>query len=235
MRAPERACGGYAIAMIVTRAYTRAVKTRIAVALGVMTMSGAAAAEGERTPMFGGALTYTDAPDREAELLGGELELAWWFGRFGLAVEASARREVAEDSVRNLAVAGSARVLVADWLWPSLFEPRDVEAGIELHAIAERTWWSRDDRSDAFGFGVAIRMRGGSDWEFSQLLAESRLFVRVMKSRDELPAVIVGASGTMIEQPEQHGLTVMVGLGAAFGAGKSGYLERFRLRALGEP
>jgi hypothetical protein len=210
------------------------VKTRAAVAL-LMTMTGGAAAEGERTPMFGGALTYTDAPDRKAELVGGELELAWWSGRFGLAVDAIARREIAEGSLRNLALAGSARVLVADWLSPSLFEPRDVEVGVELHAIAERTWWSRDDSSDALGLGVAIRMRGGSDWEFSRVLAESRLFVRVMRSRDEPSDVLARAAGTMagtvIEQPEQRSLTVIVGLGAAFGAGQPRYLERFRVRS----
>src|SRR5258706_24946 len=97
-----------------------------------MSMTGAAAAEGERTPMFGGALTYTDAPDRKVELVGAELELAWWSGRIGLAVDAAARRAIGDDGARSLAVAGSARVLVADWLWPALLEPRDVEMGVEL-------------------------------------------------------------------------------------------------------
>jgi hypothetical protein len=209
------------------------VKIHAAAAL-VMVMTGGAAAEGERTPMFGGALTYSDAPDRRAELLGGELELAWWSGRLGLAVEAAARREI-EAEARNLAVAGSARVLVADWLWPSLLEHRDVELGLELHAIAERTWWSRDASSDAFGLGVAIRMRGGSDWEFSSLLAESRLFVRVMKSRDEAADVIARAAGPVTEAPERRGITVIVGLGAAFGAGQPRYLQRFRQKPLDWP
>jgi hypothetical protein len=193
-------------------------------------MTGGAAAEGERSPMFGGALTYTDAPDRKAELVGGEVELGWWLGPLGLAVEAAGRRGVADDNVRNLSVAGSARVLVATWMSPSLFEPRDVELGVELHAIAERTWWSRDDSSDALGLGAAIRVRGGSDWEFSSLLAESRLFVRVMKSRDQGPDAIARAAGPMVEQPERRGITVMVGLGAAFGVGTQRYLERFRLK-----
>lgn len=206
-------------------------KTRVAVPL-LFAMTSAAAAQGERTPMFGGALTYTDAPDHRTELVGGELELAWWSGRLGLAVGAAARRGIEADNARNLAVAGSARVLIADWLWPSLFEPRDVEAGVELQAIAERTWWGRDHRSDALGVGVAIRVRGGSDWELSQLLAESRLFVRVMKDRDEEPDVIARAAGTTIEEPERRGITVMIGLGAAFGAGTPRYLERFRLKAL---
>jgi len=193
---------------------------------------GGAAAEGERSPMFGGAVTYADAPDRKAELVGGEVELAWWLGPLGVAVEAAARRGITDEDVRNLAVAGSARVLLASWLWPSLFEPRDVEVGIEAQAIAERTWWSRDHTTDAFGLGIAFRMRGGSDWEFSSLLAESRLFVRVMRSRDGASDVLARASDAMSGQPDRVGTTVMVGLGAAFGAGKSRYLERFRLKPL---
>jgi hypothetical protein len=198
----------------------------------LISMTGAAAAEGERTPMFGGALTYTDAPDRKVELVGAELELAWWSGRIGLAVDAAARRAIGDDSARSLAVAGSARVLVADWLWPSLLEPRDVEMGVELQVIAERTWWSRDDSADALGLGAAIRMRGGSDWVFSQLVAESRLFVRVMSSRDEAPDVLARTAGPLTDQPQRGGMTVMVGLGAAFGVGKSRYLERFRLKSV---
>lgn len=205
-------------------------KTLAAVAL-VMAMTGTAAAEGERTPMFGGALTFGDARDHRTALVGGELELAWWSGRLGLAVEAAARRAIDDDRARSLAVAGSARVLLADWLWPSLFEPRDVELGIELQLIAERAWWSRDDSADAYGLGAAIRMRGGSDWEFSSLLAESRLFVRVMRSRGEPPGVAARAVGAIAEPAGRGGITVLVGLGAAFGAGDSRYLERFRLRA----
>jgi hypothetical protein len=203
----------------------------MAVAFLVM-MTGAAGADGERTPMFGGSITYTDAPDRKAELVGGELEIAWWSGRLGLAGEAGARRGIADDKARNLAVAGSARVRVVEWMLPSLLEPRDVEMGVELQAIAERTWWSRDDSADAFGLGVAIRMRGGSDWEFSSLLAESRLFLRVMKSRDEASDVLARGAGSVTEPPARRGMTVMVGLGAAFGAGEPRYLERFRRRAL---
>jgi hypothetical protein len=207
------------------------VKPHVAVAL-LVAMTGTAAADGERTPMLGGAVTYTDAPDRRAELVGGQLELAWWTWRLGLAIEAAARREI-DDKARNLAVGGSARLLVADWLTPSLFDPRDVEIGVELQAIAERTWWSRDDSSDALGVGVAIRMRGGSDWEFSSLLAESRLFVRVMKSRDEAAGVVARAVGSPAGSPERGGMTVMLGLGAAFGAGQPRYLERFRLKTFG--
>jgi hypothetical protein len=197
-------------------------------------MAGSAAAEGERTPMFGGGLTYSDVPDHRAALVGGEVDLAWWSGRLGLAVEAAARHAI-DDSAGNVAVAGSARVLVADWLWTSVIEPRDVEMGIELQLIAEHMWWSRDDSADAYGLGAAIRMRGGSDWEFSSLLAESRLFVRVMSSRGEPSSVAARAADAMAEQPGRGTLTVMVGLGAAFGAGDPRYLDRFRLRPLDVP
>lgn len=213
---------------MIAGAYTRAVKTCVAVAL-MMAMTGGAAAEGERTPMFGGALTYSDVPDHRAALVGGELDLAWWWGRLGLAVEAAARGAI-DDSAFNLAVAGSARVLVADWLWSSLVEPRDVEMGVELQLIAEHLWWSRDDSANAYGLGAAIRMRGGSDWEFSSLLAESRLFVRVMTSRGEPSAVAARAADAIAASPGRGTVTVMVGLGAAFGVGDPRYLDRFRLR-----
>jgi len=208
--------------------YTRAVKARVAAAL-MMAMTGGAAAEGERTPMFGGALTYSDVPDHRAALVGAEVDLTWWWGRLGLAVEGAARGAI-DDSACNVAVAGSARVLVADWLWPSLVEPRDVEMGVELQLIAERTWWRRDDSANAYGLGAAIRMRGGSDWEFSSLLAESRLFVRVMTSRGEPSSGAARAADAMVEQPGRGTVTVMVGLGAAFGVGDPRYLDRFRLR-----
>jgi hypothetical protein len=213
------------------------VKTPLAVVL-LVSMTGAAAADGERSPMIGGALTYAEASDRNVGLVGGQLELAWWpeisglGGLFGLAVEAAARRGIDDDRDRSLAVAGSARVLVASWMCPSLLEPRDVEMGIELHAIAERTWWSREDSRDAFGLGVALRMRGGSDWMFSSLLAESRLFVRVMKSRDHDATLLAREAAPAAGMSDRGGTTVIVGLGAAFGLGKPRYLERFRLRDL---
>ena len=205
-------------------------KTGLAVALVmVMAMTGDVAADGERTPMFGGSLTYSNAPERKAELVGGELELAWWIGRLGIGVDGAARHAVTDDRSRNLAVAGSARLLVASWLTPALLEPRDVEAGVELHVIAERTWWSRNDSSDALGLGIALRLRGGSDWEFSSLLAESRLFLRVMQSQGETSSVIARTADAMAP-PERRGIFVIAGIGAAFGAGKPRYLERFRLR-----
>jgi hypothetical protein len=196
----------------------------------MMVMAGSAAAEGERTPMFGAALTYSDVPGHRAALVGGEVELAWWWGRLGLAIEAAARHAI-DDSAGNVAVAASARVLVADWLWTSALEPRDVEMGIELQLIGERLWWSRDDSTGAYGLGAAIRMRGGSDWEFSSLLAESRLFVRVMRSPGEPSSVAARTTDAMVGPPGRGTVTVMVGLGAAFGTGDPRYLDRFRLRS----
>lgn len=184
--------------------------------------------------MLGGALTYTEGPDGEAALVGAALEVAWWSGRFGLAFESAARRGI-DDDARNLAVAGGLRVLVADWLTPSLFDARDVEMGIELQAIAERAWWSRDDSADALGAGLAIRMRGGSDWELSSLLAESRLFVRVMRSRDDVRDAVAlatdGMDAAVLQQPGRDSTTVIVGLGAAFGTGAPRYLERFHRKS----
>ncbi|MBC7976005.1 MAG: hypothetical protein H7138_13620 [Myxococcales bacterium] len=205
-------------------------KTFVAVGL-VIAMTSAAAAEGERTPMLGAALTYMEDADRQTELVGGSVELVWWLGPFGLGVEAAARRAIDDDQPRNLAAAASARLLVATWLTPSLFEPRDVELGLELQAIVERAWWSRDDSADALGLGLALRMRGGSDWEFSQFLAESRLFVRVMKSADDDTSdVLAREAGPTMREPDRRDLAILVGLGAAFGAGKPRYIERFRLK-----
>jgi len=205
------------------------VKTHTAVAL-LIAMTGPAAADGERSPMFGAAVTYTDASDRKVELVGGALELVWWWRSFGVGIEAAARRGVVDDDARNLSAAGSARVLIADWLAPSLIDPSDVELGVELQAIAERTWWGRDDASSALGLGAAVRMRGGSDWVFSRLLAESRLFVRVMQPRDGANDSVARAA-MPTEPAERRALTVIVGLGAAFGVGERRYLERFRLHA----
>jgi hypothetical protein len=206
-------------------------KTRVALAI-VIAMTGSAAADGERTPMVGGAITYSGATDGKTELVGGELELAWWAGRIGLAAEAAAHRGVLDDGSRNLAVGASARLLISDWMWPSLFEPRDVEIGVELQVIGERTWWSRDASSDALGLGLAFRMRGGSDWEPSALLAESRLFVRVMKPRDQAVDTLARTSDAVAAPMERSGVTVLVGIGASFGAGTSPYLVRFHRKPL---
>jgi hypothetical protein len=113
-----------------------------------------------------------------------------------------------------------------------LLEPRDVELGLELHGVLERAWWDGDlpDGSPVRrGLGLALRLRGGSD-DFSLLLAESRLFIRVLSAHPPARDA-VGVARTM--EPASGGpreLTILIGLGAAFGAGEPRYLDRFRLR-----
>jgi len=57
----------------------------------------------------------------------------------------------------------------------------------------------------ALGLGVAIRMRGGSDWEFSTLLAESRLFLCVMRSRYEGSDAIARTAAPRRSRPNGAG------------------------------
>jgi hypothetical protein len=197
-----------------------------ALAIGVLLVASPAAADGEQSPMFGGAIVGVSAPEHDAELVGAALEVAWWRGRFGLAAEGSLRWDVEGEGPRATVLGVSARVRVLDRLMRSLLEPRDVELGIELHAVAERVWWGDAD-STGYGGGIAIRLRGGSDDDFSMLLAESRLFVRVLASRASREEQIVRREMT-VGDPERRGLTVLVGLGAAFGTGERRYLDRFR-------
>lgn len=196
-----------------------------------------AAADGEQTPMFGGALVGGRGPDPRADLVGIELEAAWWYGRLGVALEGSSRWSVAggEAGGRATSLGASGRLRVMERMVPSLLEPREVELGIELHGIVERTWWSGgffDDSPTGYGVGLALRLRGGSD-DFPSVLTESRLFVRVV-SADRTAAD--GAARTMAPpEPGVRERTVLFGIGAAFGAGEPRYLDRFRLQPLGDP
>jgi len=190
-------------------------------------------AGGERSPMVGGAVIASQTTD-EAEVAGLSLEVALWWNRIGLALEGSRQWDVATvDGPRVTTLAASARLLAYDHLIPSLLEPSDVELGLELHGIVQREWW--DDVPSApqplsYGAGIAVRLRGGSDDYFSRLLlAESRLFVRVLKTRaPESMDVIAKGSGT-VGYPERD-LTVIIGLGVLFGGGDPAYCERFRSR-----
>ena len=194
--------------------------------------TASARAEGEYGPMFGGSLVAIHEP-QALELGGAGLELAMWHGRFGFALEGSHLREIAGADTWVTTFGASARVLVVQHLVPSLLEPRDVELGVELHGIVERAWWegvAEPRQPLRYGLGVAIRLRGGSD-DLSNLLAESRLFVRVMASRssnDELDL----ATGIMAPRPDGRELGVVVGLGATFGGGQPAYVQRFRPRPL---
>jgi hypothetical protein len=201
----------------------------------VLLASTDAAADGEQSPMFGGSLVAVRGPDPDAELAGAALELAWWSGRFGLAFEGSGRWDLRTDGARATVLGASARVRVLDGMLPALLESRDVELGVELHAIVERTWWTgpRADQSPTdYGLGLALRLRGVADAGASLLLAESRLFVRVLSSRQTATDAV---ARTMAPAEQDRALTVLIGIGAAFGAGEPRYLERFRVRPIEIP
>jgi hypothetical protein len=208
------------------------------IALYMLLQSGAARADGERSPMFGisgVAVDTSRTPEDSAQLAGAGIELAWWYGHFGLAGEASGRWAVAPEGARAFVLGGSARLLVLERLVPSFVEPRDDELGVELQAIVERAWWSTTMApSDplAYGGGIALRLRGGGDPDDSILLAESRLFVRVLTSRGtELDALARTTAPT--SSPSPRAVTVLVGLGASWGVGADDYVRRFRLRPFG--
>jgi hypothetical protein len=206
---------------------------RVRAVLGalVLTATTNAAAEGEKTPMFGAAVIGASAPEHEAELAGVALEAVWWRGWIGLAAEGSMRWDIAGEGARATVAGASLRIRLLEYLLPSLLEPCDVAFGIELHGIFEHTWWVRDlpqQDSNSYGVGLAVRLRGGGD-DDSSLLAESRLFVRVMSSRWETVEAVARTTAP-IEDRATRELTVLIGIGASFGAGEPGYVERFRMR-----
>jgi hypothetical protein len=140
------------------------------------------------------------------------------------------------EGARATTLGVSARLRVHEQMLPSLLEPRDVELGLELHAIVERTWWSGDGRQDSptsYGLGVAVRLRGGSD-DFSTVLTESRLFVRALSAPRDADDATRAMMPAPAGEPARE-LTILVGIGAAFGAGEPRYLDRFRLRPLELP
>jgi hypothetical protein len=205
------------------------VRPPIELSLIVLVLAGSAHAEGERTPMVGGSVLAARDGSR-AELVGVELELAWWWWRIGFAVEGAQRRAISnDDGVGTIALGASARVLIADQVMPSLLEPRDVELGIELHGVVERAWSSRVDAGEdpaiRYGFGIAARLRGGGD-DGSALLAESRLFVRVLWARGDTTSAIARGETPVPDHGDET--LVLVGLGAAWGTGERHYAERFR-------
>ncbi|MEO8706289.1 MAG: hypothetical protein ABI867_40035 [Kofleriaceae bacterium] len=202
---------------------------RPACVIGVLAMlTATAAAEGEYGPMVGGSLVATHGED-DLELGGVELELAVWHGRVGLAIAASQHAGVDSSAPRATAVDGSLRLLLLRTLIPSLLDSRDtVELGFELHGIVERTWWTQVDREPdptSYGLGLAVRLRGGSDDFSSNLLAESRVFVRALTTREAQPMDAVARS---IGSGDSRDVRIIVGLGVMFGGGKPHYVERFR-------
>ncbi len=199
----------------------------------VLGSSTIAAADGERSPMVGLSVVGGDtnlAPSQNESLAGVGLDVAWWHGRFGLGGEASERWSLQGDGVRATVVGASARLRVFETLTPSWLDPRDNELGIELQAIVERTWWNQTEASvdpNAYGFGVALRLRGGDDWDGSTLLAESRFFLRVMTSKwAGLDSV---ARSTEVPTSPGRAFTVLLGIGASFGTGAPSYVRQFRM------
>jgi hypothetical protein len=211
--------------------------TRVALGLGLVLGARPAAADGERSPMIGVAVVGSEtalSQDQHADFAGGAVDLAWWYGRVGLAAEGTARWSIdASDPARALTAGASVRVLAFQTLVPALLEPREVELGVELQGIVERTWWT-DTASQAdplgYGLGLALRLRGTGDKEATVLIAESRFFLRVMSSRwSEVDVARTTSTGAGADRA----LTFMVGIGASFGIGSTAYVDRFRLHPFG--
>ena len=198
-----------------------------------------AAADGEGTPMFGLAVVGGEAArthDHVNGLAGVAFDLAWWHGRFGLAVEGSARWRV-DGEGRALVLGGCARFRILDSMFPALMDTRQVEVGLELQAIAEREWWNVSNvmvDPMSHGGGIALRVRGASEPEGTSTLAESRFFLRVMSSRwtdgDAAARTMMPSSPS---SSSSRALSVLVGIGASFGGGTKSYMSRFRSRPFG--
>ena len=212
---------------------------RVGLALGVVLSlaAGNARADGERGPMFGFTLVGASSsrmPDQDVALGGVGLDLAWWYGRVGIAAEGSRLWSLTGDGSRAYVADASLRLRLLDAMVPSLLDPRDVELGLELQGIAERRWWSGSDtmaNPTSYGFGVALRLRGSGDAPNSTLLAESRVFLRVMASTwSDLDAVArtTQPTGGVMERP----VTVVFGLGGSWGTGTRAYADKLRLRPL---
>lgn len=189
-----------------------------------------AAADGETSPLFGGAVfgaTTSQASDSSA---GVELEAVSWHGWLGFAIEASARTSVDGSASRPIALGGSVRLRLMQALVPSLLEPSDVELGVELQGIVERTLWNGEltgHEPTHQGIGLALRLRGSTDDDMPRLITESRFFIRVMSWQAQ-DAEIARAMQPIV--PADREFMVLVGIGAAFGGGDVTYLRQFAAR-----
>jgi hypothetical protein len=195
--------------------------------LAILLAATAAHANGEHGPMFGGALV--GAHGDEVDVAGVGVEIVQWAGPIALAVEGQRHWQVDDSSAPQLtSVAGSLRLLAFSHVMPSFLDAREVvELGLELHGIVEQGWWSTGERANAqpqYGLGAALRLRGATDDDRSNLLAESRVFVRAMWTRDDERDI--AARGTL--PAERAGVTVMIGIGALWGGGKRGYVDGLR-------
>jgi hypothetical protein len=196
--------------------------------LAVVLMSATAVAEGERGPMFGGSVVA--AHDDHADVTGVGAELVYWSGGLGIAAEGARRWSIDGDGPPVGSFAASLRMLAFDHIVPSLLDARDqVSLGIELQLVGERAWWDElSHHRDSYGFGVAVRVRGAGDDDGDSLLAESRLFVRVMKAHDNAMDVI---AREVSPSRADSAVSVVVGLGVLFGGGRLGYVYQLRRRS----
>ena len=175
--------------------------------------------------MIGGGLIAAHGGD-DVGVVGVGLEATYWWHRIGIAVEGSRRWEVESGDPESATFGGGLRLLVADRLLGSIIEPRDLELGLELQGIVEKAWFDGGGDQVTFGAGLALRLRGGGDAFDSSLLAETRLFVRVMAPRDR-DQIAARTTQPMIERQP---MTVIVGLGAVWGSGERRYADKFRSR-----
>ena len=212
-----------------TREMPNASPHRVALFTSLLLAPALAHAEGEYGPLFGGSIMATHGTERDVAGVGAEL--AFWYSRIGIGVEASEQWTVDEQGPRVGALAGSLRVLVFDHIVPSVLDSREVvDLGIELHGIVERTWWNDarvGDEPVRYGLGIALRLRGVNDDDRSTLLAESRFFVRVLKARTADSNV---AARETMPSMVTEGATVIIGLGALFGGGRPAYVQQLRRR-----
>jgi hypothetical protein len=229
-------------------AQLRSAATGGSLALGALILTAVAtdaAADGERSPVLGGFIVGGQGPDPDAELAGLQLDVAWWRGRLGLALEGAAHWTLGGDAMPAKVVGASARIRLFEQLLPALLEPRDVELGVELHGIVQRTWSGGDDSARdpvGYGLGLAVRLRGDSD-DFPSLFTESRLFVRVISSQRTQPGLPAQPADpgpiflTMSpsDSTTTRELTILIGIGAAFGVGEPRYLDRFRTAPVAVP
>jgi len=205
---------------------------RLACAFVLLVTSHAASADGERSPMVGGSIVATRDVDAGG-FAGAGIEVAQWWGHIGLGIEGT--RQWALDSMgpRVTTLAGTARVLLFTGMVPSLLEPSDCELGIELQGIVQRAWWANVAPAPSeieYGGGIALRLRGGSDDAFTPLLiAESRVFVRVLRERSQ-PMDVIAKGDATIGGARDDGTIVLIGLGALFGGGDPKYVQRFKSR-----
>ena len=197
--------------------------------LAIVCAAPIAAAEGELGPMFGGGVVATHASERD--IAGLTCELVLWHGPIGIAAEGSRQWCVDGGQPAVASLGASVRLLAFHHVVPSLLDSREVvDLGIELQGIVERSWWddAAPDRDPvSYGLGIAVRLRGANDDDRTNLLAESRLFVRVLRSRSS--EMMVAARDTTPDATSE-GVAVVIGLGALFGGGQSAYVERLRRR-----